>query len=254
MTGEEDLHSKTRLMASLADSVRELDDGTTTFVKPLEERMTASQFLKRLVADDESTTAEAQNDDGPLSATSPSKRTPTPREALYLQSQDGNIYRSEPGARGAPELAAFQPIVSRDVPWMREALGASADAVNLWIGNSASTTSFHHDPYENIYCVLSGSKTFTLLSPLDGLWFEQRFHPPSTLTRDAETGALAATLDEAPAPTYPVPWVAELDPPPQARPVCVTLNAGETLYLPAGWWHKVEQAGDDETGLAVAVN
>lgn len=46
-------------------------------------------------------------------------------EVLYLQSQDGNIYRSEAGMRDEPELTSFQKVVQRDVPWMREAMGTS---------------------------------------------------------------------------------------------------------------------------------
>lgn len=99
--------------------------------------------------------------------------SPNSADILYLQSQDGNIYRSTPGVRGPPELAAFQDHIDRDVAWMKEATGSSAEAVNLWIGTSRSTTSLHHDPYENIYHVLSGSKTFTLLSPIDGLRIER---------------------------------------------------------------------------------
>lgn len=33
----------------------------------------------------------------------------------------------------------------------------------------------------------------------------------------------------------------------------VDLEEGDTLYLPADWWHKVEQE-EGEGGLAVAVN
>ncbi|EKC97761.1 hypothetical protein A1Q2_07960 [Trichosporon asahii var. asahii CBS 8904] len=146
-------------------------------------------------------------------------------EIHYLQSQDGNIYRSTPGARGPPELADFQPFIERDTVWMKEATGYSAEAVNLWIGASRSTTSLHHDPYENIYHVLSGSKTFTLVSPIDGL----RIEPPD------------------------VPWVEGTDIPAHARHTIVTLNEGDSLYLPANWWHRVEQQ-EGEGGLAVAVN
>lgn len=64
-------------------------------------------------------------------------------------------------------------------------------------------------------------------------------------------GKLEPQLDEPPA--HPVPWVEDLDAPPQSRPVTVVLQEGETLYLPAGWWHKVEQS-EGSTGLAVAVN
>lgn len=37
--------------------------------------------------------------------------------------------------------------------------------------------------------------------------------------------------------------------PEQAHPVHITVNAGESLYLPAGWWHYVRQ-----TGITIAVN
>jgi hypothetical protein len=45
-------------------------------------------------------------------------------ETLYLQSQNGNIYRSD--TDGEPELAALQSYVQRDVDWMSEATGMSA--------------------------------------------------------------------------------------------------------------------------------
>jgi len=38
-----------------------------------------------------------------------------------------------------------------------------------------------------------------------------------------------------------------------AKAVEVEVKAGETLYLPAGWWHRVSQS-PGEGGLAVAVN
>jgi hypothetical protein len=40
--------------------------------------------------------------------------------------------------------------------------GMNADAVNFWLGDSRSTTSFHKDNYENLYYVIAGTKTFTL--------------------------------------------------------------------------------------------
>lgn len=87
------------LTVSLADSVRTLASGETTFVKPLEERMSIATFLSKLTSGGD--------------------------EALYLQSQDGNIYRSQPGMSDEPELASFQQVVERDVPWMRDAMGGS---------------------------------------------------------------------------------------------------------------------------------
>ena len=37
--------------------------------------------------------------------------------------------------------------------------------------------------------------------------------------------------------------------PPEAHPITIIVNAGESLYLPAGWWHFVRQ-----TDVTIAVN
>ena len=44
-----------------------------------------------------------------------------------------------------------------------EALGSAPEAGNLWIGTDASMTSFHRDHYENLYCVIRGTKVSTCL-------------------------------------------------------------------------------------------
>ncbi|KAL7422997.1 hypothetical protein Q5752_002295 [Cryptotrichosporon argae] len=170
-------------------------------------------------------------------------------EVAYLQSQDGNVFRSDPRPVGEDELAAFRPYLLRDIDWMVEAVGGTAEAVNLWIGTGASTTSLHHDPYDNVYHVLCGTKAFTLVSPIGGLALEQHFHPAATLRRDP-SGSLVPELD-ADAP--PVPWIESAYLPPAVQPMRVTVRAGETLFLPAGWWHRVEQEAG-ASGLAVAVN
>ncbi|ORX37288.1 cupin-like domain-domain-containing protein [Kockovaella imperatae] len=209
----------------LADSVRRPAEGRSTFVKPLEARMTMVDFLSQIEE-------EASGD------------------VLYLQSQDGNIYRSTDGpSQSKPELAPYQRYIQSNIPWMDEAIGHPAEAVNLWIGTSRSTTSFHHDPYENIYHILSGSKTFTLISPIEGLWLRQTFHPSSTLNRDS-SGRLTPRLDEPPSS---VPWVESLEVPKGVQSIRINLQKGDTLYLPAEWWHRVDQE-EGPGGIAVAVN
>lgn len=37
--------------------------------------------------------------------------------------------------------------------------------------------------------------------------------------------------------------------PPEAHPIQVILHPGETLYLPAGWWHHVRQSEDTTIAL-----
>lgn len=51
---------------------------------------------------------------------------PSNSDILYLQSQDGNIYRSEPREAGvSPELSALQDFFPRDIGWIKEATGTS---------------------------------------------------------------------------------------------------------------------------------
>jgi jumonji domain-containing protein 7 len=40
--------------------------------------------------------------------------------------------------------------------------------------------------------------------------------------------------------------------PPYAKPIRITVRAGETLYLPVGWWHHVSQS--TELGRCIALN
>lgn len=45
--------------------------------------------------------------------------------------------------------------------------------MNLWIGDERSVSAMHKDHFENMYAVISGEKTFTLLPPTDILYFEK---------------------------------------------------------------------------------
>lgn len=53
----------------------------------------------------------------------------------------------------------------------------SHDAVNLWIGDERSVSATHKDHFENMYAVISGEKTFTLLPPTDILYLKTRECP-----------------------------------------------------------------------------
>jgi jumonji domain-containing protein 7 len=43
----------------------------------------------------------------------------------------------------------------------------------------------------------------------------------------------------------------DTNPPAGSHPIHITVEAGETLYLPAGWWHHVRQS---EHGQTCALN
>jgi jumonji domain-containing protein 7 len=50
------------------------------------------------------------------------------KEIVYLQSQDGNIYRSPPRPDSQPQLEKLQEFIEPEVRWMEEALGTSLSA------------------------------------------------------------------------------------------------------------------------------
>lgn len=133
------------------------------------------------------------------------------------------------------------------------------DAVNIWIGNDRSVSALHKDNYENLYCQVSGKKNFVILSPLEVVCVEERTLPAATYVPDTD-GKWEVVPDE---PRDNVHGWATVDPDSPlektgvfwkySRPLRVTLEPGDMLYLPAMWYHKVSQECGEE-GVCCAVN
>ncbi|KAJ1462595.1 cupin-like domain-containing protein [Pelagophyceae sp. CCMP2097] len=188
---------------------------------------------------------------------------------------DGVCYYSLQNDSLNRECATFASLVAArsELPLPEAFLECFADrggavpqpqAVNVWLGGSNSMTWAHRDGgFENLYLVLTGRKTFRLLPPaalaaltvqsaITATWV--RRCPLDTEEAEALLGARDqwALIDDA--PENEVIWLATPDLCAAAaacglpRPAEVVLEAGDLLYLPAGWVHQVFQ--DDET-LAV---
>ncbi|XP_073307320.1 lysine-specific demethylase JMJ32 [Primulina huaijiensis] len=175
----------------------------------------------------------------------------------YLQQQN-DCFRSE--------YAALAGDCEEDIWWASEALGCKPDAVNLWIGNQFSETSFHKDHYENLYVVISGEKRFLLLPPTDIHRMYITEYPAAHYCYNQDRGEFTLELED---PVRYVPWCS-LNPYPSPcekqreinkfplyfngpKPFEVTVKAGEMLYLPSMWFHHVRQSSD-ERGLTIAIN
>ncbi|KAK4963491.1 hypothetical protein LTR10_001120 [Elasticomyces elasticus] len=171
------------------------------------------------------------------------------RHVKYAQTQNDNLRN---------EYANLLPDVPTDIPFARLALGQSADAINLWLGDDRSVTSLHKDNYENIYVQLRGQKEFVLMPPVEMPCVNEQLLQTGRYA-PTDDGELKVQLDEE-AERIPVAtW--DPDEPEQrttpyshlAKPLRVTLREGDLLYLPSMWYHKVSQRIGDE-GFVCAVN
>ncbi|OBS73844.1 hypothetical protein A6R68_15613, partial [Neotoma lepida] len=184
---------------------------------------------------------------------------------LYVQKQCSNL---------PTELPQLLSDIESHVPWASESLGKMPDAVNFWLGEAAAVTScrlcwgmglragglfsspqlqafymlaVHKDHYENLYCVVSGEKHFLLHPPSDRPFIPYDLYTPATYQL-TEEGTFKVVDEET---MEKVPWI-PLDPLApdlvrypsysQARALHCTVRAGELLYLPALWFHHVQQS------------
>ncbi|KAG5938447.1 hypothetical protein E4U53_008009 [Claviceps sorghi] len=205
----------------------------TVLSKPHEESQPFEDFLSYLIRQEKSA------DDGPETT-----------EVRYAQTQNDNF---------RDEYSHLLPDAQKDIPFARIALQKSPEAVNLWIGNSKSVTATHKDNFENIFVQIIGKKHFVLLPPICHPCMNEALLKPATYIRDDQ--GLSLRLDQGPDLVPFVTWDpdAPLDRPTPwsrfARPMRVTLNPGDMLYLPAMWYHKVSQSSSPEgEGFVVAIN
>ncbi|KAL9935791.1 hypothetical protein V8E36_005368 [Tilletia maclaganii] len=243
-----------------ADDLVENDEGKTVFALPLEMEMTFKELVDAL---------------------HPS--TPSQSDTIaYLQSQQSNLDKTDFGD--------FQPLLrdlchssasseGRPYPtWASEAIGKEPEATNIWIGTRKSRSSMHRDHYENLFLVVRGSKIFTLIPPAEAHWLsgEDHFFPRHRWTREREGQGwrLVAEPDSPPTPWIPIDPLPKSSPyqPPRPAPAAsaqkrwrhyrsvldplrVTVEAGQMLYLPSGWYHAVEQEEDEgPDGICLGLN
>jgi jumonji domain-containing protein 7 len=182
---------------------------------------------------------------------------------LYVQKQNDNLHTE------------FEALLKDVVEpsWATAAFESRPDAVNLWIGDDRSVSTLHKDPYDNIYCVVAGTKTyararalvrrmsaidgarrFTLRPPCDLPFVGYKQRPVGTWRRDPRSGAFTAEVDRTAAPVHWCDWE-----PVEGRnqgELTVEVRAGDALFIPSLWFHRVAQRGDRAfaRGRTIAVN
>ncbi|KAF9299386.1 JmjC domain-containing protein 7 [Linnemannia elongata] len=253
------------------------------FAMPCEKKMTFEQFLDGMPirtrqrksqasghdgkADDEEGLINGVHDLGLDGDEQGAAAVDPYQEVRYIQLQNGNLMT---------EYEELLDDVPAQIPFISEALGKEPDAVNFWYGDERSTTSLHKDHYENMYAVITGRKIFTLIPPTEQFCLHEKQYIAATYVDTADNSTASSSTTTAQStlrykldPMDPVvltKWIA-LNPShePQeelfekypryqmCQPFKVVVNPGEMLYLPAMWYHQVEQEPDHE-GKCIAVN
>ncbi|KAK3029740.1 hypothetical protein RJ639_038017 [Escallonia herrerae] len=174
--------------------------------------------------------------------------TPFPHALAAIQSSDLHAgfvaYAQQQNDCFRSEYSALGDDVEAHVPWASEALGCMPEAVNLWIGNGSSETSFHKDHYENLYAVVTGEKHFLLLPPTDVHRMYIREYPAAQYKYSPDKEEFKLELED---PVRYVPWCSvNPHPSPETKeqemaefplyfdgpkPFECTVKAGEILYL-----------------------
>ena len=159
------------------------------------------------------------------------------------------------------EYAPLQASLPPTIPFASLALDQSApDATNIWLGNSLSTSSLHRDPYQNIYVQVLGQKHFVLLSPVGAVGAGERMCGTGRWVRTVGEGGNGEDAKwRVRREGGEVPWAGwDPDDPDDdddddgeggkrkgvggnryskyLKPMRVTLQEGDMLYLPALWY------------------
>ena len=159
--------------------------------------------------------------------------------------------------------------IELDIPFASKAFNKKPDAINFWMGNDLSFTSIHQDPYENIYSVIKGSKTFIIYPPTNEYYLRKHKFIHSKWSRNPSNNhwsihPISNTnnlqyIDWINYEINPSNSISNLSNTPQypniskCQGLKITVNAGDTLYLPSLWFHQVTQSCDN-FGRCIAVN
>ena len=99
-------------------------------------------------------------------------------------------------------------------------------AVNAWFGPAHTESPAHTDPHHNLLCQIIGVKRVRLFAPSETPKMYPRDAPMSNTSR---VDVMHPNLDEFPL------FV-------DVQHIDATLYPGDALYIPPGWWHRVEAA------------
>lgn len=119
----------------------------------------------------------------------------------------------------------------------------------------------HKDHYENIFCVASGKKSFTICPPADSIFFQENsfasgefYHDTNGWSVNIQEGKggecdsvrwididIERMIDDNCQSNFRSDYIEKYPHLRFVHPQKITLEAGDMFYLPALWYHRVTQ-------------
>jgi hypothetical protein len=99
----------------------------------------------------------------------------------------------------------------------------------IWVGH-ASNVSAHYDTFDNVACVVAGTRLVTLFAPQT---IDRLYVGPLDHTMAGQPVSLAAS---APEDDERFPRFREV----KDQALVAELHAGDAIYIPKLWWHQIE--------------
>jgi hypothetical protein len=145
----------------------------------------------------------------------------------YLSSL-GNIFYQN------PEL-----LEDLDLPLVRQYGGKMFACAQLFMGGPNTGTSFHCAEGTTLFVMVHGEKRWTLVHPAHTLWMSPSTHPTTLYAYTTINHNAPADVLERDVPLYAyVPkYVTDLKP-------------GDVLFLPAWWWHAIDNLTPATIGVS----
>lgn len=197
------------------------------------ERWSSLEYLRRAHSD--TPVQVSLTVDGELRGTVDTHETATMRFGTFLdrvhETADGHW---EPRASSlrfhlAQCPLSYLPVLERDA-LPPQCLPAPPQRSNLWFAVGATVSNMHYDCWHNLLQVVRGQKRVLLLPP----WCTSRLEPRPAHGASANHSALDDAQAVAACPGEST--VHEIGP-------------GDTLFIPEGWWHRVESPDEVTVGL-----
>lgn len=148
----------------------------------------------------------------------------------YKEHSRGSLREFPRNTKIKPSL--LKTLNIQKIPLMPE--DTNFQAPTLWMGTSSADTKFHHDCCDNFVVMLAGTKRFTLAPPSDwrrlaprcvgkyqGLCWASVPHPHREDTLSSKQRKVMESVHK----------------------IVVDVKAGEVLYMPAGWFHHIQNLG-----------